>query len=103
MPLYHAIIEGQKIQCAFDGESHQLDFHRSLCLEAECLDSASDKAIQHVLMELSELPDIRVDIQSGQTIHLGHIERLDELDRQCRELDFIWYFPDDAVFSHKLK
>ena len=102
MPNYRAIIEGQNFSFAHENEIQQLDFHRTLCLEAECINSARQMALQQVMKELSEQQLFTEDTDK-QRISLGYIEQVDVLDQLCQNDNFIWYFPDDAVFDYKLK
>ena len=103
MPLYRTYIEGQNLQCRFDGEDQYLNFHYSVCLEAACEDSASAQALRCVVDELSAMPVAMEDALDRQAINIGHIEPVDAQESASQEQDFIWYFADDAVFSYKLR
>lgn len=103
MPKYRAIIEGQNFPFVHEGQSQYLNFHRMFCLEAACINSAGEQALQQVRVELSAQEFPLEEDAASQRVSLAHIEQIDILDRHCGEQDFIWYFPDDAVFAHKLR
>lgn len=103
MPNFRAIIEGQNFLFMLDDEVQYLDFHRTVCLEAECIKSAGELALESVIEELT-LQDLLIDMNRNKSsINLGHIECVDVQETICLEQDFIWYFPDDAVFDYTLK
>lgn len=103
MPKFRAIVEGQKFLFMLDDEAQHLDFQRTVCLEAECIDSAREQALGYVLQELSLHELVLKEHIDRAKINLGHIEPVENLEVACREQDFIWYYPDDAIFEHKLK
>ena len=103
VPKYRAIIEGQNFLFVHEDQSQHLDFHRTLCLEAECINSAREKALEQVMIELSAQEIPMSEDNLSHRVSLCHIEQIDIVDRHCDEQDFIWYFPEDAVFEHKLK
>lgn len=103
MPKFRAVVEGQNFLFVLDDEPQHLDFHRSICLDAECIDSASEQAICCVREELHSHENVMFQSGDSLNVSLGYIEQVDVLDTTCTEQGFIWYFPDDAVFEHKLK
>ena len=103
MPNYRAVIEGQNFLFVHEDQSQYLNFHRALCLEAECIDSAGEKALAQVRSELLTQKILFEENRISHSFSLRHIEQFDVSDRLCAEQDFIWYFPEDAVFNYKLK
>ena len=103
MPKFRAIVEGQKFLFMLDDEAQHLDFQRTICLEAECVQTARQQALRHVMAELSSHELVLKEHIDAANVNLGHIEQIDSGERVCHEQDFIWYFPDDAVFEHKLR
>ena len=103
MPIFRAIIEGQNFLFMLDDEPHQLDFHRTICLEAECIDMASRMAVSCVVEELSAQKMLPEGSFDKGNISLAHIEQVDVLETKPGEEEFLWHFPGDAVFAHKLK
>ena len=103
VPIFRAVVEGQNFLFLLDNEPQHLDFHRSICLEAECLDSASEQAIRYVREELHSHDNVKLESDDSLNVSLAYIEQVDVHDDTCTEQGFIWYFPEDAVFEHKLK
>ena len=103
VPKFRAIVEGQNFLFMLDDEPQHLDFHRTVCLEAECVDSASEQAIRCVKAELYSHDHVTNKNENSFNVSLGYIEQIDVLDIPCAEHEFIWYFPDDAVFDYKLR
>ncbi|MFO7604153.1 MAG: hypothetical protein R6X06_10115 [Gammaproteobacteria bacterium] len=103
MAKFRAIIEGQNVLLMMDNEPQQLDFHRTVCLEAECVDSATSAALETVMGELSR-QQVVLDCHTGKsTIRLEYIEQVDVLETACSEQGFVWYFADDALFDYTLR
>jgi len=104
VPLYRAIIEGQNFLLQQDTILQHLDFHRVVCLDAACIESARHQALDQVITELALHAQIISNAAAEKPrISLAHIERIDSLGVDCREDEFVWHFPGDALFSHKLK
>lgn len=103
MPIYRAIVEGHDISFMLDDELHQLDFHRTICLEAECIDTARRMALSCVVEELSTQPILPDGYHDNSKVSLAHIEQVDVLESKPAQDGFLWHFPGDAVFAHKLK
>ena len=95
MPVYKAVVEGQDFVFIFDEEPQQLAFHRTVFLEADDEDSATQMALTKVRREL-ETKEMALNNGLGnQELELEDIEELPNgCDKPPADEDFVWFVTD---------
>ncbi len=94
MPAYKATVVGENFKFEIDGEPQQLDFYRTVYVDADDERAAQDAALALIREELARQSLLPED-EATSPVSVEFIGRADVLEYSADE-DFIWHFPDEV-------
>lgn len=97
MPGYMATVIGENFEFVVDDELQQLEFSRTLYVNADNESVAEQAALQQVRAEL--LTQALLDDDSDQLITVEDIRQEDVHADNDLSGDFVWFFPDEEFLD----
>lgn len=97
MPSYKAVVEGQNFVFEVDNEPQNINFYKTMYINALNESEAEDVAINQVTQHVLDDSGIVFDPASGfESILIDEIEQIEVIDENIHvDSDLVWFFSEE--------